>query len=195
MLAPNKKAYKYLLISQLSFWGLLVLCAALIPRYFTSNDEGGVSNYGVTLETVVPYTLAFLSASWLVMRAARILPVTTPTLKWLRIVLYIFSGLLLLVLVSTFPYKINSTLSQLHASTATVFIGFEAVTAIWLGLFAARDKWNMLLLIAFMVGLGLAIATLNNWLHLLFVSQFVTSVLFGGILLNSTKLLLTIKSK
>jgi len=66
-------------ISQIALASLLVLCSVIAPSVVSS--DGGVSNFGNRLTTVVPYTLSFRSAPLFVARSGCARE-GTPDRKW-----------------------------------------------------------------------------------------------------------------
>ena len=75
-----RRAFHFLVLSQLSFFGLLAICVAIEPHFVVERDEGGVSNFGVAAGTRVPYSLAFLLCAVFLVRAAQDLP-CRPTVR------------------------------------------------------------------------------------------------------------------
>src|ERR1017187_5001882 len=98
---------------QVSLIGGLAVCFALVPSYLRS--EGGISNYGTLRKTVVFYTLAFgLAAFFTGLAAYRLRRQHRRYQKALTYNLYILTALLVFVLLSTYPYKLNNALGYVH---------------------------------------------------------------------------------
>lgn len=185
----GSRVFRYLLMSQISFFAFLAICLAIVPRFLLEHNEGGVSNYGVTAVTVVPFTLAFLTCAAFILMAVRIIPRHPPTLARFRWALFTLAILLLLVLVSTYPYKVDLALKDIHIVIGVLLLTYEMAMAFWLALAVARDWINILFLMVQTAGSVLALVTLVGVLHLLFVSQMIASAAFGVVLVRSGHLL------
>src|ERR1700729_3354297 len=123
----SKGVIRYLLLSQLSFFGFLGICLAIFPRLLFERNEVGVSNYGVRAETAVPYTLGFLLCAIFIVKAGLIVPRSPSIAGRFRNALFTLSALGGLVLASTYPYKINTVLKDIHIVTGGLLISFEMV--------------------------------------------------------------------
>jgi hypothetical protein len=183
------RVVRYIAISQISFFACLSVCAIIMPGFLLERNEGGVSNYGVHWQTVMPYTLAFLLCSIFLALAAFKLPRSQFSGRF-RVALLIVAGSLLLVLCSTYPYKLNATFKDTHIATGIELFCLEMVLAFWLALTFLRDWRGALLLAVQIAGFLLATLTLFGTLHVLFVAQMVTSLAFGLLLWQSAKRLL-----
>jgi len=180
----SSKVARYLALSQLSLFGLLAICTVIMPSFLLKHHEGGASNYGVHATTIVPYTLAFLLCSIFIVRAARLL-VSIKNLKRFRYALYTLAGLFLSVLITTYPYKINNFLDNLHIGTAIVLFYFETGMAIWMALVLLKDKLSIALLTVEIIGFFIAFFSLWGAVHILFVAQIITAVSFGALLIRA----------
>ena len=170
----DKKVSHYLLLSQLSLLVGLGICLAIIPTFLFAHDQGGTSNYGVRLATVVPYTLGLLLCGVCIVRAASLTPRSPTTLLHYRRALYTLAVLVFVVLASTYPYKIDTTLKDVHLVAGTLLLSFELAMSVWLVLALFRDWINVLALSLQAVGCALALVTLIGDLHVLFVAQLVS---------------------
>ena len=180
----GNKAARYLALSQLSLFGFLALCTVIMPSFLFKHHEGGASNYGVHNTTIVPYTLAFLLCSICIVRAARVLA-DAAQLKRFVYALYALACLFLLVLITTYPYKINNFLDNLHIGTAIVLFYFETGMAIWMALVLLKDKLSITLLAVEIIGFLMASFSLWGGLHILFVAQIITALSFGTLLVHA----------
>lgn len=180
----GSKAARYLLASQLSLFGLLAICTVIMPSFLFKRHEGGASNYGVHATTIVPYTLAFVLCSLCIIRAAYLLADVAHS-KRFRYSLYVLAGLFLLVLATTYPYKINNFLDNLHIGTAIVLFYFETGMAIWMALVLLKDKLSIALLAVELIGFFIAFFSLWGAVHILFVAQIITAVSFGALLVRA----------
>lgn len=188
----SNKIINRLIWSQLALVGFIGVCTLLMPHFLLEHNEGGVSNYGVNARTIVPYSLAFLLCAGLVLQAARSIRPPAPgrVLLHLRFVLHAYAGLMLLVLATTYPYKLNATLTDLHDLTAILSFWFETIASGWLFLAGVRGITTASLLAAQVVGFGLSLATLVGAIHLLFIAQMVSGLAFGLLLIITARELL-----
>ena len=181
----GSRVSRYLLMSQVSFLALLAICVAITPGFLFERDEGGVSNFGVTPATRIPYTLAFLMCATFLLLAGHATPRRPPILDQFRRALFILGTLFVLVLVSTYPYKVNATLKDIHIMMGVLLIAFELAISSWLTFAIPRNSINILLLLIQAAGCLLALATLIGALHLLFLAQLMASAAFGVLLVRA----------
>jgi hypothetical protein len=174
--------------SQVAFFFFLGVCMAIEPAYLLSRNEGGLSNFGIHASSVVPYTLAFLTSAWFVSRAASVVDVIDDATQRFRSVLLTLSGLLVLVLASTYGYKTSELLHTVHIGVGVVMLCFESIASIWLALTFARDSVSLCALAAQLFGFVLAALTFFGVLHVLFIAQLATSLAFGVLLIRSAQL-------
>jgi hypothetical protein len=163
------------------FWAV---CIALEPRFLLERDEGGLSNFGVHARTVVPYSLAFLLPALLIARAALAIDEVDTTARRFRRILLALAWLLLAVLVSTYCYKLNVELRDLHIGVAIAMLCFETAASAWIALAVTGRLVDRVLLGVQVAGLVIAALTLVGVLHLLFLAQLVTSAAFGALLVR-----------
>ncbi len=178
----GRRISRYLLLSQLSFFGFLGVCLAIVPSFLFHGSEVGVSNYGVRAATAVPYTLGFLLCAVFILKAGHITPRQPRMLGRFRIVLFTLGALFVLVLASTYPYKVNTALKDIHIITGIVLISFEMAMSSWLAFSLPRNWINHLLLVLQASGCVLALVTLVGALHLLLLAQLMASGAFGVLL-------------
>jgi hypothetical protein len=177
---------RLVLWSQLSLNGFLLVCLALLPKFLFERNEGGVSNYGVHDRTVVFYTLAFGLSAGLLTAAARSLSVTNKPFTSVKRVFYLLSYLLILVLISTYPYKINQTLDNFHILAGITLFVVELAVSGWFAIFLSRNKINLVLFGLVVSGFTLAFITFAGRLHVLFAAQLLTSLSFGALIIRTT---------
>jgi hypothetical protein len=174
-----KKAVHYVLCGQLSlfvFWGV---CLLLMPHFLLERDEGGMSNYGVYLKTVVPYSLALGLCGLCILRAASLIRSNTHTQKILRRYLYLIGIGLLLVLVSTYLYKRNTLLADVHIGIAIVLLLIELVAGWWFAWVLAKNSGNAFLFILQFAGSLLILSSAVGPVHMLLAAQLGTNLAFG----------------
>ena len=177
---------RYLLFGQLCLLLFLSVCTVVMPRYLFQRNEGGISNYGIAWSTVVPYSLGFLGCSLLSWQAVRSLSNVSGHLQRFRALVYVFSGLMLFVLLSTYPYKLGAGFGLLHLLATVATFWFEAIAAVWLAVVVLKDWLAFVLLGAVVVAFILAIFIFVGIIHLLFVTQVLIGAGFGALLVRAS---------
>ncbi len=171
--------------SQVCFVALLGVCVALQPGLVIKPNEGGVSNYGVHWETVVPYTLAYALDAGLLVIAARLLDSTASA--GLRRVFWALSILLVLTLVSTYDYTSVSALKHVHDVVGAVLVIFEGACTPWLWRLTRRRVAADVGVLVTFAGLVLCLlATIGAW-HVLFVGQVLVIAGYAPLLISATR--------
>ena len=179
------RALYYTVCSQLWLYGGLLVCTLLLPHYLLESNEGGVSNYGVHFLTVIPFSLAFGLGGWYLLQSARSLPAVMNTNRNLKTVLLVIGWCLIAVLVTTYPYKLNRLLDDLHIVAAILLFSAELAAAAWFSLILVRDKLNQWLALVQAIGALLALLTLIGLIHILFICQIISGLAFAAILLRT----------
>ncbi len=156
----------------------------MVPHVLLASDEGGVSNYGVYGKTVVPFTIALVACGVFILMAAQIAPRTPTLLERFRCALQILGLLFLLLLTTTYPYKLNSTLKDVHVGVGSILFLFEMAMGIWMTVVLQSDWITVQLLLLQSIGFLLALSTLIGVLHILFLSQIIASLAFGVLLVR-----------
>jgi len=179
------KSAVYALLGQLSLFGFLLVCMLLKPHFLFESNEGGISNYGLYAETVIPYTLAFGLGGLLTMRAALALPEGTDHYKALKIALGVLGLLLIVAMFSTYPYKLNTVFNDTH-KYASVFLTFSEVTlGVWFAGFLARNIKSLMILSVELLGFLMGVLTYYGLIHILFIAEIVTGMAFGLLLVRT----------
>lgn len=163
------------------------MCFLLMPHFLLESDEGGLSNYGVYQRTIVPYTLAFSLCGLLTLQSAHALPIATRQRQQLWRVLIAFGWLCFLIVESTFLYQVGGILDGIHIAAGIVLISFETITASWFGLAFSRDRKQSALIVAQFIGFLLTLLTFAGLLHVLFVAEVFTSLVFGILLIRTVR--------
>jgi hypothetical protein len=189
------KAVRYLVLGQSSLFGFLLVCLILIPHFLTERNEGGVSNYGLYAKTIVPYSLAFGLCGLFTLLSARVLPKEIASYAAVKRALVGLGILLIAVLISTYPYKVNNTLNEIHVYIGTALAFLEMGLAVWLALILARDTKNIVLLVVQLIGFIMGVLTHFGVVHILFITELLTSVAFGIILVRTVSRLTTARSE
>jgi hypothetical protein len=179
---------KLVAFGQIGFALFIGLCVVLHPGYVIRANEGGISNYGVHLKTVVPYSLALLLPAGLTYRASRHLDVSSEPRRHLCTVLRFYSGLIFFTLLTTYTYKIDTTFRDVHVGVGVVITIFELGASLWM----YRVLRTLVVLLFFeLVGFVLATLTIFGALHLLFATQVISGVAFAILLVQTCRVLTT----
>lgn len=136
----SKKSVQYLQIGLISFFVLLVICIIIRPGGLSANS--GISYYGVYGNTFLLYSLAFLTESVFIWRAASIMNNKTKMDRYVSIVLRIFAILLLGILIT--PHNVFEAQHKIMGSS---LFSLQLATGIVLTSFVYRDWFNFTLLI------------------------------------------------
>src|SRR5487761_1919560 len=169
---------------QIGLWSLLAVCIALHPGLVLKRDEGGLSNYGVHLKTVIPYSLALLSATACTYGAARRLRVDARDAVVMRAVLHVYALLVALSLMSTYLYRSSNLLDDLHVGVNVATALFETIGALWIVSRPSRDAVMFAMLGLELTGFVLGVLTIANVAHLVFVAEVLIGVGFGVMLVR-----------
>lgn len=179
------RATSFVVLGQVSFWGFTLACVAMHPGFVLSINEGGLSNYGIHVKTFVPYTLALTVTALFSLLAARSLRADPPD-RGLAWVLRSYAALLLVVLVSTYPYSLNLELRDAHFTLGIALALAEVIGAAWMFRAMRHGPLDVVCLAIQWVGVVLLVLTGFSGLHLLFASQITMAVGFGLLLVRAT---------
>lgn len=172
---------KNLLLSQVALFSGLLICLLIMPSVAVKN--GGVSNFGNHLSTIVPYVLAFLLNSFYMYMASRsILKINSKlvNIAWSLVVLSLFT---LLVLISTFPRHLSFTYSDIHDDLGIALYSFEFLVSLWI-IFKHSTKGSISLLFMQVIGSMIGLLSIMKIIHFLFVGQLVGALGFGLLLVT-----------
>lgn len=170
-------------IGQVAFAAFIAVCVALHPGFVLKANEGGISNYGVHAKTWLPYTLALGSASFFSFRGARSVLVHDGRSKRMRLALNAYGTLMALTLVTTYPYRLDIVLKDLHDGVGAVVFVFELVTAAVMVRALGRRRGVFVVQVA---GFVVGAVTFMGGAHLLFLAQVVSGVAYAVILVSAT---------
>ncbi len=184
------RSLRFAVVSQLTLGGFLALCVLVTPRFAFAANEGGVSNYGVHGATVIPYTLAFVGSASFLFLAGRALRYTDG-LGRAALGFEVVALMLGVVLVSTYPYKIDRTLADVHLGAAIGLFCAELPLVAGLA-FALSSKSRQVIVwlgwlgaLGWLTGAAVAALTVLGFIHLLFLGQAVMSAGFAAVLVTS----------
>jgi Na+-transporting NADH:ubiquinone oxidoreductase subunit NqrD len=172
---------------QICFGLFIAICVALHPGFVLKWNEGGMSDYGSHIETALPYTLALLGLAEFSRRAASLYRQSDRTTRRLRRVLYFYSAIVLVMLVSTYVYTLNFTLRDFHFGFGTILILFEVSSSVWMFLLFRRLVWDGIFLIMQIVGSVLCLITIVGVLHVLFFAEMLTGAGFAGLIIHTSR--------
>jgi hypothetical protein len=172
---------------QICFVLFIAVCVALHPGFVLKWNEGGMSDYGSHLETALPYTLALLGLAEFSRRAASLYRQNDRTTRRLRRVLYAYSAIVLVMLVSTYVYTLNVVLRDFHFGFGTVLILFEVASSIWMFRLFRRFVWDGVFLAMQLAGSVLSLVTIVGVLHVLFFAEMLTGAGFAGLIIHTSR--------
>ncbi|MCU1362226.1 MAG: hypothetical protein JWM55_54 [Acidimicrobiaceae bacterium] len=183
------RAAVYVVRGEIAFLFFTAVSVALHPGFVLKRNEGGMSNYGVHVETALPYTLALLSLALYSHRAALLYRDGDKRSKKLRVLLTCYSAVVVAVMVSTYVYTLSPTLKDVHFALGTALILVVGVGSLWLyRLWAPSPGVGVgVLLFIQLVGDVLSLLTVVGWLHLLFISEIAANVGFAALLILSCR--------
>jgi hypothetical protein len=168
-------------ISQIALSILLVLCSVIAPSVVSS--DGGVSNFGNRLTTVVPYTLSFSLCALFLCLAAVGLAKVRPDRTWYGRALVGIAVLDLLVLASTYPRHINLLYSEVHDDLGIALFAYEFVCSIWL-LISCWSSQTVLFFSIEVAGFLVGLLSILKIVHLLYYGQMIGGIGFGLLLVG-----------
>jgi uncharacterized membrane protein len=184
----RRSATDYVLYSQLSLYVCILICLLIMPQFLFSHDQGGVSNYGIYAKTVFIYSLGFVAAAGLLLKASTLLGKSKRQRSHSR-ALRLLAVLYIVNLVSTYPYKVDHVLDTVHIWAAVVLLSAEMVMGIWLTYQVANERIGYSWLLVQIVGFILLVLTFWGKIHLLFIGEVWPGVAFGALLVRATDLL------
>jgi hypothetical protein len=180
---------RYAFFGQLALMVFLFICALLKPKFLFEANEGGISNYGLYAETVIPYTLAFFAAG-----SGTILAALSLRNRPIRITLIVLGILFFAVLLSTYRYKTDQTLKDAHEILSSTLLLSEVAIGTWFGVLLAPSKTAIAGLVVQYIGFIAAILNFFGIDHMLFIAEVVMSVGFSIVFVSTIKRLSRVKS-
>lgn len=172
---------RYLKYSQVSFFGLLVVCFVLEPTVITSNL--GISYYGNHKLTIIPYLLGLLLTSYFIIKAARALPRTSRAFNAMAEALIALALLIIGVLIT--PYSVTTLFDRAHVLASGILFVIELALAIWLVVMTYRDWVSLTLLLVQVIGALIAMVSLVTSIELMLTGQVITQLAFGLLLIRA----------
>jgi hypothetical protein len=180
-------ASAWALVSQVGFAVGILVCVALHPGVVLKRNEGGLSNYGTYAKTVAPYTFAFGIAAYGAIRSSMMLAKDADAVRVQRVERR-YAVLMVLTALSTYGYKLTTSLRLVHVVVAAILVAFATISTIQMFVIDGRRRRDFWFVVIQCCGCALAGATLIGFTHLLFLAECLTSVGFGVLLVHSTTL-------
>lgn len=173
---------KCLFLSQVSLFSLLLICTLIIPSVTERN--GGASNFGDHLSTIVFYVLGFtLCILFLGMAAIKLLAMDH-SLRVKAGLLLLIALLDFLVLVSTFPRHLGTAYYEVHDYLGVALYAYEFVLSVW---FILRQPYLRRITIFAVQSGGSLIGLLSSLkvIQLLYLGQIIGAIGFGLLLMTA----------
>ncbi len=165
----------------------MLLCLILLPHYFFSSNQGGISNYGTEDRTQFIYILGFGTASLFTLIGSYKLSSKTSRIYSLQLALGLLSLIYFVVLLSTFSYKLTSFNKQLHGLAALALFIAMLAGSLWIRFKGYMDSKLKLAFAIFCLGFIIGLLTLVEFVHLLFTSQIICGACFGFMLTHKLR--------
>lgn len=180
----KSRAVAFVTYGQLLLAVFLALCVALHPGFVLKSDEGGMSNYGIHLKTFGAYTLALGCPMVLSFVATPLFMGEDDSRHQFRQLLRWYAWLLLLTLASTYEYSLNTGLRDVHIVIGAALAIFQVLACVWMYRLVRSALGGALLMVE-LAGFVLAVLTIVGALHVLFLTQVLTSGAFALLLVRS----------
>lgn len=167
-------AHRTFVVGQIGLAVGVLIAIALHPGFVLKWDEGGVSNYGVHAETVVFYTGGFLAAicgAWVAARRC-----VGPDRYRLARTLRVYSIVMVMNLISTYPYPLSSTWRDVHFTFGVVL--FVAIFGALLEFTATLGRVRRAFVVA-LLGELIGALTWAGVVTMLFAAQAVVGIGFA----------------
>lgn len=174
--------YYLIILSQLVLAASIIACTVILPQFFWSSNQGGISNYGVHHETALLFSVGFGGCGGLLLWAAACLPVRSRHHHWLKVSIVAVAVLILLVAVTTYTYKLSPLLDKLHIASTFILFFAQLPLAIWYAFWLDKSRPARLLFWSYGAGLVLLGLTYFNVIHILFIAEVVAAFSFGLLL-------------
>jgi len=181
------RASSYIVYSQLSLLVFMSLCIALHPGLVLKWNEAGLSNYGIHIKTAIPYTFALGLCALFAMAAAQSLRAMGEAAKHMRNLLNVYGGLMLVSLLSTYGYTLNTGLKNVHIVLNIATALFQLSAALWMYGTLPRSRSNAVWLGVLSMGFVFAVIDYFKVLHVLFTAQTLTGVGFGVLVVHAVR--------
>lgn len=165
----------------------LLACLVVLPRYFFSFDQGGISNYGTEPQTKWLFVAGFSAAALGTFMAALALPRHAKRRLQLQLILIILAALYFLVMISTFSYKLSLSRQNLHELAAFALFVYMLLICLWLRFMAVKDNYTNQLFVLFFASLVLGVLNFFGVLHILFAIEVAGGIAFALLLTHGLR--------
>lgn len=186
----TRRAVSYISYGQISLAVFLGVCVLMHPGFVLKADEGGMSNYGIHLKTSFAYSLSLGLPVLFSYLALRVISSDDAVTRRLTQFLRLYCWLVLLTLLSTYVYSLDTTLKDLHFVIGALLTIFQTGASLWMYRVLRRTGRDAVLLGVQLVGFALETLTVFGALHVLFLSQVLTSGAFALLLVRTSSSLL-----
>jgi len=183
----RRRAVTHVVAGEFAFLVFTGVSIALHPGFVLKGDEGGLSDYGVHLATTVPYTLALALLAFHSRRAALLFADDDQRSRRLRLLLSAYCSVVLLVLLSTYVYTLNSVLKNVHFSFGTLLILVVGVGSIWMYRLWPSTIAVRLFLAIQLTGDVLTLLTVIGAFHVLFLAEMLSNIGFASLLVRTCR--------
>jgi hypothetical protein len=184
ILLTMDKATRYVLLSQLSLFIFLFICFLLIPRFLLSGNEVGITNYGLHIKTIIPYSIAFIGSGTFLLLAAPLFRNRTVKKGLLLIGLLMYA-----VLISTYLYKVNHTLGIIHLLVSSTLLITEIIVSTWLYLFVTVSRISFFGLVISYLGFLISLVNFFDIIHILFVAEVLIALGYAVVLIRTAAII------
>jgi|ERR1700689_2200450 hypothetical protein len=179
------RAYQLMVAGEVAFLVFTSVCVALHPGFVLKGNEGGLSDYGVHIKTVIPYTLSLGLLVLCNLRAASLYPEGEGQTRRLRFLLLTYCSVVGLILLSTYVYTLNGDLKDLHYGLGTLLMVVVAIGSVWMYRLRPPSTTVRIFLFVQIVGDALNLATAIGALHVLFAAEVLSNIGFALILIRT----------
>lgn len=177
----------FIVRGEAAFLFFVGVCVALHPGFVLKRNEGGMSNYGLHLKTAVPYTLALGLLALCSVRAASLLDRSEERSRRLWLVLTCYSAILLLVLVSSYFYSLDTGLKDTHFVFGTALIVFAGTASLWMLRVGRPSALDWISLCVQLLGDVLALLSAVGAVHLLFLAEMLANLGLASLLVRTSR--------
>jgi hypothetical protein len=173
---PLSRATRWVILGEAAFLFFMGLSVLLHPGFVLAKREGGISEYGVHIKTALLYTAAWAVLAVANVRAARELDERHETSAKMRKVLFGYTAAILLVLLSTYVYSLDTVMRYIHYALGATLIVFMSWASYWLYRLRAKSPLARTLLWAQVLGSLAALMSILGVIHVLFAAETLSNV-------------------
>jgi len=180
-----RRAVTYVAHGELAFLFFTAVSVALHPGFVLKWNEGGMSNYGLHIKTVVPYTLALVLLSHYSRRAGQLYAGGDSRSRRLGAMLKAYSAVVLSVMLSTYFYSLNNVLKDIHFAFGTLLVVVVGVASLWMYRLWPPSTLVRVLLAVQLTGDVMALLTVVSGLHILFLAEMLSNMGFAALVIRT----------